>query len=215
MSGSGISWAICKSAPCSRQTTTPAPHYSVFLQAGCPSCRPTNSVKALVKITINQSIDRLIVIFRSPTQKEYMTLLLTGSIKKFNSLQLNLLRGTYRIVRSRIDSGSVLRRACFLYIGVSDRRYGSKSLWVSEARLATGTAQHTQSNLPGPAARRAVGYRRGARAWHATEDRKLLVGNPRCCRVLRWAVGDRLYAAVGAKVYGVCRRSLNNIAQPS
>ena len=25
----------------------PAPHRSVFLQAGCPSCRPTNSVKAL------------------------------------------------------------------------------------------------------------------------------------------------------------------------
>ena len=47
MSGSGISWAICKSAPCSRQITTPAPHRSVFLQAGCPSCRPTNSVKAL------------------------------------------------------------------------------------------------------------------------------------------------------------------------
>ena len=47
MSGSGISWAICKSAPCSRQITTPAPHHSVFLQAGCFSCRPTNSVKAL------------------------------------------------------------------------------------------------------------------------------------------------------------------------
>ena len=30
MSGSGISWAICKSAPCSRQITTPAPHHSVF-----------------------------------------------------------------------------------------------------------------------------------------------------------------------------------------
>jgi len=25
--GSGISWAICKSAPLSRQTTTPAPHH--------------------------------------------------------------------------------------------------------------------------------------------------------------------------------------------
>ena len=37
---------ICKSAPRSRQITTPAPHHS-FLQAGCPSCRPTNSVKAL------------------------------------------------------------------------------------------------------------------------------------------------------------------------
>ena len=45
--GSGISWAICKSAPSSRQITTPAPHHSSFLQAGCPSCRPTNSVKAL------------------------------------------------------------------------------------------------------------------------------------------------------------------------
>jgi len=29
-SGSGISWAICKSAPSSRQITTPAPHHSVF-----------------------------------------------------------------------------------------------------------------------------------------------------------------------------------------
>jgi len=27
---SGISWAICKSAPCSRQTTTPAPHHCFF-----------------------------------------------------------------------------------------------------------------------------------------------------------------------------------------
>ena len=47
VSGSGISWAICKSAPRSRQITTPAPHHSGFLQAGCTSCRPTNSVKAL------------------------------------------------------------------------------------------------------------------------------------------------------------------------
>jgi len=44
----GISWAICKSAPCSRQITMPpSPHHSGFLQAGCPSCRPTNGVKAL------------------------------------------------------------------------------------------------------------------------------------------------------------------------
>ena len=44
VSGSGISWDICKSAPHSRQITTPAPYHLVFLQAGCPSCRPTNSV---------------------------------------------------------------------------------------------------------------------------------------------------------------------------
>jgi len=30
LSGSGISWAICESAPRSRQTTMPAPHHSVF-----------------------------------------------------------------------------------------------------------------------------------------------------------------------------------------
>ena len=34
VSGSGISWAICKSAPCSRQITTPAPHHSVFYRPG-------------------------------------------------------------------------------------------------------------------------------------------------------------------------------------
>jgi len=46
VSGSGISWAICKSAPCPRQMTMPVPHLSVFT-CRMPSCRPTNSVKAL------------------------------------------------------------------------------------------------------------------------------------------------------------------------
>ena len=44
VSGSGIRWAICKSASHSNHASTPP---LVFLQAGCPSCRPTNSVKAL------------------------------------------------------------------------------------------------------------------------------------------------------------------------
>jgi len=38
---------VCKSAPSSRQITMPAPPPLSFLQAECPSCRPTNSVKAL------------------------------------------------------------------------------------------------------------------------------------------------------------------------
>ena len=46
VSGSGIGWAICKSTHRSRQITTPVPDHSVFLQAGCTFCRPTNSVKA-------------------------------------------------------------------------------------------------------------------------------------------------------------------------
>ena len=51
VSGSGISWDICKSAHRSRQITMPAPPFS-FLQAGCPSWCPTNSVKALKGISV-------------------------------------------------------------------------------------------------------------------------------------------------------------------
>ena len=53
VSGSGISWAICKSAPSSRQTAMPAPT-TQFLQAGCPSCRPTNRVKAMKGVKYHQ-----------------------------------------------------------------------------------------------------------------------------------------------------------------
>jgi len=40
----------------SSQTTTPTSHHSVFLRARCPSCRPTNSVKALKAGKTNQDL---------------------------------------------------------------------------------------------------------------------------------------------------------------
>ena len=44
VSGSGISWAVCKSAPRSRQITTPAPHHSVFYRPDAlPVAQPTAS----------------------------------------------------------------------------------------------------------------------------------------------------------------------------
>ena len=44
VSGSGISWAICKSAPHSRQITMPAPHHSVFYRSDAlPGAQPTAS----------------------------------------------------------------------------------------------------------------------------------------------------------------------------
>jgi len=44
VSGSGISWAICKSAPSSRQITMPAPHHSVFYRSDAlPAAQPTMS----------------------------------------------------------------------------------------------------------------------------------------------------------------------------
>ena len=66
---SGISWTIRKqSAPRSRQTTTPTPHHSIFLQAGWSSSRPTNSVKALKALICRQQktidIHSYIVVFQ-------------------------------------------------------------------------------------------------------------------------------------------------------
>ena len=44
VSGSGISWAMCKSAPHSRQIATPAPHLPVFYRPDAlPAAQPTAS----------------------------------------------------------------------------------------------------------------------------------------------------------------------------
>ena len=44
VSSSGISWAVCKSAPHSRQITMPAPHHSVFYRPDAlPATQPTAS----------------------------------------------------------------------------------------------------------------------------------------------------------------------------
>jgi len=43
VSGNGISWAICKSAPRSRQITMPAPNTQVFYRHALPAAQPTAS----------------------------------------------------------------------------------------------------------------------------------------------------------------------------
>ena len=44
VSGSGISWAACKSAPRSRQITTPSPHHFVLYRPDAfPAAQPTAS----------------------------------------------------------------------------------------------------------------------------------------------------------------------------
>ena len=55
--GSGISWAICKSAPRFRRITTPAPHHSVFYRPDAlPATQPTAS-KHWRQTAIQQSIN--------------------------------------------------------------------------------------------------------------------------------------------------------------
>jgi len=57
VSGNGISWAICKSAPCPRQVTMPAPYHWVFT-GRMPFLPPnqqhqnTQSIKAIVQAAV-------------------------------------------------------------------------------------------------------------------------------------------------------------------
>ena len=54
VSGSGISWAICKSAPRSRQITMPAPHHSALKARALKA-----HVKALRHYTVTNTVDYL------------------------------------------------------------------------------------------------------------------------------------------------------------
>ena len=67
VSGSGISWAICNSAPRSRQITTPAPHHSSFFTGRMPflpsnrqrqSTEGNRSTLVLLQWTYNQYLER-------------------------------------------------------------------------------------------------------------------------------------------------------------
>ena len=96
MCGSGISWAIS-----SRQITTPAPHRSVFLQARCPSCRPTNSVKAL-KALFDINISQILFVFRTVvnTRKHYLC--------------VRFVEPWYNLNCATVDFSSLRRFKCFL-----------------------------------------------------------------------------------------------------
>ena len=78
-SSSGLSWATCKSAPRSRQITKPAPYHSVFLQAGCPSCHTTNSVKALSRCIAGRNLNRNSFISSSRSAVQYTTIIINNA----------------------------------------------------------------------------------------------------------------------------------------
>ena len=85
MSGSGISWAICNSALCSRQITMPAPHHSVFYRLDAlPAAQPTASkhlilipatthsklaISGIDTLSLDPSIKKMIL---TPPYKSYL-----------------------------------------------------------------------------------------------------------------------------------------------
>ena len=69
MSGSGISWAICKYVPRSRQITTPAPHHSVFYRPMSfmpPNQQRQSTEGKLFNVRQFQSGNFVSVIFSAP-----------------------------------------------------------------------------------------------------------------------------------------------------
>ena len=108
VSGSGISWAICKYAPRSRQITMPATHHSVFLQAVCPSCRPTNSVKALKAISteVEQCLEKNKHPQGSRTRRSHLCFILSWFLRDFAPYVCEPLAA---IFNASIREGSVLQ----------------------------------------------------------------------------------------------------------
>ena len=69
VSGSGISWAVCKSAPRSRQITTPAPHRSVFYRSDTlPAAQPTASERWMTS-QLKQQISKRWYLLSSTTPR--------------------------------------------------------------------------------------------------------------------------------------------------
>jgi len=65
----GISWAICKSASCSRQITTSAPHHSVFYRPDAlPAAQPSvKALKALVAFKLPYKTVKMAAVDLNPT----------------------------------------------------------------------------------------------------------------------------------------------------
>ena len=80
VSGSSISWAICKSAPSFRQITMPTPHHSVFYRPDAlPAAQPTASKHWRQEHAINIQISNKTNTSVSPILTQARKLLLTES----------------------------------------------------------------------------------------------------------------------------------------
>jgi len=107
--GNGISWAVCKSAPRSRQITMPAPHPSDLFCTGCPFCRPTNSVKALKAVHyVSNWLQLLCATFQ--TAGLYKGMLMTKPWPTQSSLQLGITQTElYNSYEMSVGNSGILR----------------------------------------------------------------------------------------------------------
>ena len=162
VSGSGISWAIRKPAPRSRQITTPAPHHSVFYGLDAlPAAQPTASKHWRQKESANWWIDgrnwlRCIACVFSNSDDN-----LLKNIELFDKLSLRF-NGRILFIKDVIGSQEI---CCWSYYGHGQKIaevcctsivYGTDKkhtkVWYSAVWLCTHTdrlrQQHRHTSLP-------------------------------------------------------------------
>ena len=120
MSGSGISWAICKSAPRSRQITMPPNHHSVFYRLDAlPATQPTASKhwrQILTNKTVQENTDKQTQyksekvnnLKYSRTKLPWFSCLLQHSARKWGGLILQCSRARAHTGHNRFSNSSQL-----------------------------------------------------------------------------------------------------------
>ena len=117
MSGSGISWVICKSAPLPRQVTTPAFHHSIFYW---PGALPAANQQ-------HQSTDKLVTSWRLLLQKAFTSVHTTHLIRLSAHLQCDSLLFRSSRVSSVCLSRVRSRKLSDIGLGAKFRRLYRKS----------------------------------------------------------------------------------------
>jgi len=147
VSGSGISWAVCKSAPHSRQITMPAPHHSVYYR---PDALPAAQLTALKALKV-QALKAM------TTWAQYSALLfITQKLSHIHHLLHH--QSTDRVYRKSLYKPAILPRAhtaCSATLSCSDdrrRTNGATAAALTTARVccdvpdATLVRAHAASN---------------------------------------------------------------------
>ena len=115
MSGTGISWAVCKSASHSRQTTIPAPQHSVFyrpdaLPATQPTAskhwRPNRQCVCIIRLSEALRLSTFYLIVLVSSTRKLKQVLVTDEIRESTNFWYHL-----------NVQGSLTKRVCISYNG--------------------------------------------------------------------------------------------------
>ena len=142
VSGSGISWAICKSAPRPRQITMPAPHCSVFFYRpdALPDAQPTVSKhwRQIIIITSSyihsiESCQTQLTQNRHKKEKNIYRTLIDCTVQVFNT-GLYKMTSILHPVPNDKKTSVIIGHLAFI------------TLWITNVQLLLNSHMHEASN---------------------------------------------------------------------